>query len=136
MQIAIQEAKKALSNNEVPIGCVLVKDGKIICKTHNTRKKSSLCIDHAEIKCITKAEKKLKDWRLDGYEMYVTLKPCQMCTEVIKQCRLSTVYYLAESNFEKNKKKETTNILKLNESEQLEKDYLNSLKNFFKSMRK
>jgi len=77
MDIAFDEAKKGFKQNEVPIGAILVKNGKIIAKSHNNKEKKSCCLCHAEINVIKKASKKMKNWRLDDCEMYVTLDPCQ-----------------------------------------------------------
>ena len=71
MKIALNEAKKALKNDEVPIGAVIVKDGKVIAKSYNKRNKNRLATAHAEITAIEKACKKIGDWRLDGMEIYV-----------------------------------------------------------------
>ena len=79
MNEAIKEAKKAYNKNEVPIGAVIVLDGKIIARGQNSREKSQNAIKHAEIIAIEKACKKLKSWRLENAEMYVTLEPCPMC---------------------------------------------------------
>lgn len=92
MNIAFDEAKKGFKQNEVPIGAILVKNGKIIVKSHNNKEKKSCCLCHAEINVIKKASKKMKNWRLDDCEMYVTLDPCPMCASAIKQSRISTVY--------------------------------------------
>jgi len=92
MDIAFDEAKKGFKQNEVPIGAILVKNGKIIAKSHNNKEKKSCCLCHAEINVIKKASKKMKNWRLDDCEMYVTLDPCPMCASAIKQSRISTVY--------------------------------------------
>lgn len=92
MEIAFNEAKKGFKQNEVPIGAVIVKNGKIIAKSHNNKEKKCCCLFHAEINAIKKASKKLKKWRLDDCEMYVTLDPCPMCASVIKQSRISNVY--------------------------------------------
>jgi tRNA(adenine34) deaminase len=97
MQIALCEAQKAERKREVPIGAVIVRDGKVVSRAHNLReiRMNSLC--HAEILAIDKACRKLKNWRLDGCEMYVTLEPCQMCMGAIKNARISKVYYGAMS---------------------------------------
>ena len=92
INIAFDEAKKGFKQNEVPIGAILVKNGKIIAKSHNNKEKKSCCLCHAEINVIKKASKKMKNWRLDDCEMYVTLDPCPMCASAIKQSRISTVY--------------------------------------------
>ncbi len=78
---------------EVPIGAVIVKDNKIIATAYNTREKDQIATHHAEIKAIEKACKKLKSWRLDDAEMYVTLEPCPMCAGAIVNARIKKVHY-------------------------------------------
>ena len=92
MREALKEAEKAKKINEVPIGCVIVKDGKIIGRGYNRRMKDKNTLSHAELIAIKKASKKLKDWRLDDCEMYVTNEPCQMCSGAIVQSRIKKVY--------------------------------------------
>ena len=91
MKAAIAQAKKASAIDEVPIGCVIVYDGKIIGRGYNRRNtdKSTLC--HAEITAIKKASKYIGDWRLEGCTLYVTLEPCQMCSGAIIQARIDRV---------------------------------------------
>ena len=96
MSAAIKEAYKALQEDEVPIGCVIVKEGKIIARGHNRRESLNLVSAHAEIQAITKANKKLKSWRLEGCDIYVTLEPCIMCAGAIIQSRFVNVYYGAK----------------------------------------
>lgn len=96
MQIAIEEAKKAQKCGEVPIGAVIVCGGKVIAKAHNTREKKQNALCHAETICIAKACKKLKSWRLENCEMFVTLEPCPMCAGAIANARLKKVIYAAE----------------------------------------
>jgi len=98
MDIALEEAKKALQKENVPVGAVIIKNNKIIAKAHNLKKSSKNVMDHAEIICIKKANKKIKDWRLNGCDMYVTLEPCEMCKEVINSSRITNVYYLSKRN--------------------------------------
>lgn len=93
LNVAYKEAEKAFSEDEAPIGAVIVKDGKIIAKAHNRREKNNIALAHAEILCIEKACKKLKSWRLDGCELYVTLEPCLMCSGAITQARIKKVYF-------------------------------------------
>ncbi len=93
MKCALKEADKALLKDEVPIGAVIVKDGKIISKGHNLVEKTNLPTRHAEIIAIEKACKKLNGWRLDGAEMYVTLEPCPMCAGAIVNSRIKKVYF-------------------------------------------
>ena len=99
LEIVLKEAKKAYKKGEIPVGCVIVRDNEIISEAHNTKQKSHSCINHAEIIAITKAEKRIKDWRLNDCELYVSLEPCNMCKEVIRQARIKKVYYLEKSNF-------------------------------------
>lgn len=91
MKEALKEAKKAYKLGEVPIGCVIVYEGKIIGRGYNRRNtdKSTLC--HAEITAIKKASKYIGDWRLEGCTLYVTLEPCQMCAGAIVQARIDRV---------------------------------------------
>ncbi len=93
MKEALKEAKKAELIDEVPIGCVIVKDDKIIARGHNQRETKQSPIGHAEIIAINKASKKLKSWRLEGCDIYVTLEPCIMCSGAIIQSRINKVYY-------------------------------------------
>ena len=93
MDLAIKEAKKAELKDEVPIGAVVVKDGKVIARAHNLMEKTQLATAHAEINAIEKACTVLGDWRLDGCEMYVTLEPCPMCAGAILNARISKVYF-------------------------------------------
>ena len=93
MKSAILEAKKALKKDEVPIGAVIVKDGKIIARAFNKTESSNLATAHAELLAINKACKKLNSWRLDGLELYVTLEPCPMCAGAILNARIKKVYF-------------------------------------------
>ncbi|MBQ7374122.1 MAG: tRNA adenosine(34) deaminase TadA [Clostridia bacterium] len=93
MKSAIKQAKKAEMAEEVPIGCVIVKDGKIIARAYNMRQTKRVATAHAEILAIEKACKKIKDWRLDGMEMYVTLEPCAMCAGAIANSRIKKVWF-------------------------------------------
>lgn len=100
MLIALELAKKAMKKGEVPVGAVIVKNGKIIAKGFNKKEHSHMATRHAEIEAIEKASKKQKDWRLNDCEMYVTLEPCCMCTGAILSSRLKKVYIGAmEQNF-------------------------------------
>lgn len=92
MQEALKEAKKAAEKLEVPVGCVIVKDGKIIARAHNQKETKTDTTKHAEIMAIQKASKKLGAWRLLDCEMYVTLEPCSMCAGAMIQSRIKKVY--------------------------------------------
>ena len=91
MREAIRQAKKAWALEEVPIGCVIVYEGKIIARGYNRRNTDKNTLSHAELNAIRKASKKLGDWRLEGCTMYVTLEPCQMCAGAIVQARIDEV---------------------------------------------
>ena len=91
MKEAIRQAKKAYALREVPIGCVIVYEGKIIARGYNRRNTDKNTTSHAEINAIRKASKKLGDWRLEGCTLYVTLEPCQMCAGAIVQSRMKKV---------------------------------------------
>ena len=92
MKEAIKEAQKAAEKLEVPVGCVIVKDGKIIARAHNLKETKIDTTKHAEIIAIQKASKKLKEWRLLDCDMYVTLEPCSMCAGAMIQARIRKVY--------------------------------------------
>ena len=104
IEIAYKEALKAYKRDEVPVGAVIVLDGKIIAKAYNKKVSSNDVCAHAEILAIKKASLKLKDWRLVDCEMYVTLEPCPMCAGAIEQSRIKKVYIGTKSNFESNQK--------------------------------
>lgn len=89
MKEALRQAKKAYALEEVPIGCVIVYEDKIIARGYNRRNTDKNTLAHAEISAIKKASKKLGDWRLEGCTLYVTLEPCQMCAGAIVQARIS-----------------------------------------------
>ena len=91
MKEAIRQEKKAYALREVPIGCVIVYEGKIIARGYNRRNTDKNTTSHAEINAIRKASKKLGDWRLEGCTLYVTLEPCQMCAGAIVQARIDKV---------------------------------------------
>ena len=93
MKAAIKEAQKALAIDEVPIGAVIVVDGKIIARAHNAMEKTKLATAHAEILCLNKASKKFKSWRIENAEMYVTVEPCAMCAGAIVNARINKVYF-------------------------------------------
>ena len=93
MKVALKEAEKARVIDEVPIGCVIVLNNKIIAKAHNIRESKQNPVGHAEILAIQKASKKLNSWRLENCEMYVTIEPCIMCAGAIIQSRIKKVYY-------------------------------------------
>lgn len=91
MAAALKQAKKAYELGEVPIGCVIVRDGKIIARGYNRRNTDKNTLSHAEITAVNKASKVVGDWRLEGCELYVTLEPCQMCAGALVQSRIDRV---------------------------------------------
>ena len=91
MKAAIKEARKAYALDEVPIGCVIVQNNKIIARGYNRRNTDKNTLAHAEMSAIKKASKKTGDWRLEDCTMYVTLEPCQMCAGAIVQARIPHV---------------------------------------------
>ncbi len=91
MRKAIEQARKGETIGEVPIGCVIVRDGKIIARGYNRRKNDKNTLSHAELTAINKACKKTGDWRLEDCVLYVTLEPCQMCAGAIVQARIPLV---------------------------------------------
>lgn len=91
MKEAIRQAHKAWKLQEVPIGCVIVKDGKIIARGYNRRNTDKNTLAHAELQAIRKASRVVGDWRLEGCVMYITLEPCQMCAGAIVQARIPKV---------------------------------------------
>ena len=102
IDIAYNESLKAYNENEVPVGCVIIKDDKIISVNHNSKVKNNSIFEHAEILCIKEAETKLNDWRLNDCIMYVTLEPCPMCASAIEQSRIKKVYIGTKSNLKSN----------------------------------
>lgn len=128
INLALEEAKKAYEKNEVPVGAIIVKDDEIIAKSHNLKVKTNQIISHAEILAIIEATEKLKDWRLNECEMYVTLEPCPMCAGAIYQSRIKKIYIGAKSNINSNEGI-IRDILSNNEyNHQVEIEYLNNQK--------
>ena len=97
MKAALKQAEKALAIGEVPIGAVIVENGRIIGRGYNRRNTDHTTLAHAEITAIRKANKKVGDWRLEGCTLYVTLEPCQMCAGALVQSRIDRVVIGAPS---------------------------------------
>jgi len=93
MKIALDEAKKSNRIGDVPVGAVIVRNGKIISKAHNLKEKKQNALYHAEVLAISRACKKLKSFRLNDCELYVTLEPCLMCCGAIIASRLKKIYF-------------------------------------------
>ena len=93
MRLAIKEAQKAEMIDEVPIGAIIVKDGKVIARAHNKKESKNQATRHAEIEAIEKATKKVNNWWLEDCDIYVTLEPCAMCAGALINSRLRNIYF-------------------------------------------
>ena len=93
MEIALKEAKKSIGSGDIPIGAVVVLNGEILSKAHNTKEKDGLVTSHAEITAINQASKKLGNYRMDGGTIYITKEPCLMCMGAIIGARIKNVYF-------------------------------------------
>ena len=141
MKMALEQAREGADMGEVPIGAVIVKDGKVIAKAHNLREKLNIATGHAEIIAIEMANKKLKSWRLDSCTLYVTIEPCPMCAGAIIQSRIKKVVYGAKDK-KSGSHESITNLFELpfNHKVEIENGILKEecgeiLTNFFKNMR-
>lgn len=141
MKEALKEAKKAYKKDEIPVGCVIVKNDEIIAKAHNLKETKNLATAHAEILAIEKAAKELKSWRLSDCEMYITLEPCTMCMGAIILSRIKKIYigtmdektgacgsFINLQNYKYNHKVEIETGLMKEECEKI-------IKEFFKKLR-
>ena len=141
MNEALKEAQKAFLEDEIPIGAVIVKEGKIIARAHNQKESFKVATSHAEILAINEASKVVKDYRLLDCEMYVTLEPCIMCAGAIIAARIPKLIYAAKdlrygahSSFI-NIFDQKVNHKVMVESGILEEESSNLIKDFFKKMR-
>lgn len=142
MKAAIKEAKKAAKLGEVPIGCVIVYEDKIIGRGYNKRNTNKTTLAHAELIAIQKASKAIGDWRLEDCTMYVTLEPCQMCSGAIVQARIKEVI-VGTMNPKAGCAGSVLNILQMEEFNHqvelttgvMEEECAELLKEFFKELR-
>ena len=130
--VCLDEAKIAYNDGDVPVGAVIVNNGNIISRAHNTRDKENNVLGHAEINAILLASTKLGRWNLNDCELYVSLKPCSMCLEIIKQSRIDHVYYILDKL---NYKKEYDRTILHKINSQNERMYADLLSKFFKNKR-
>ncbi len=130
MKLALKEAEKSIKTDDVPVGAVIVENGIVLAKAHNTKEKKKNVIRHAEINVVEKACKKKKNWYLNECELYVTLEPCSMCMGAIEQSRIKKVIYAAP-----REKKDINNKIIIEQGEGVENSR-ELLKNFFKNKRK
>lgn len=131
--ILMENTNKSLENNDVPVGAVIVKDGKVLAFGYNTREKDQNVLGHAEINAILEAQKILNNWNLSGCDLYVTLVPCSMCLEIIKQSRIDNIYYLLDKPASK-KEFYKSKMQKINDAS-YENKYADILSDFFKKLR-
>ena len=125
---------KASKVDEVPVAAIITYENKIIAKAYNKREKNNDVLGHAEIKCIEKASKKIKTWKLDKCILFVTLKPCSMCEKIINESRIKKVIYILDKT--KNKKEYyKTKYVKLNDLNK-ENNIKKIMNNFFIKKRK
>ena len=142
MKEAIRQAEKAYKIEEVPIGCVIVQDDKIIARGYNRRNIDKNTLSHAELNAIKKASKKTGDWRLEDCTMYITLEPCQMCAGAIVQSRMQRVV-IASMNAKAGCAGSVLNLLQMKEFNHqveitrgvLEEACSSMLSGFFKELR-
>ena len=139
MNLALKEAKKAIKYGDIPIGCVIVMNNKVVSKGFNKKEFNNNPIKHAEIIAIEKASKKLNTWHLDECTLYTTMEPCLMCAGAILQSRISRIVYGLQNNnfgevtsnnevFKNNKKIEIVGCI-------CEEESKNLVQNFFKNIR-
>lgn len=135
MNLALKQALKAYKKQEVPIGAIVIKNGKIISKAYNKKENKQITTKHAEIIAIERACKKLKTWHLDGCEIYTTMEPCLMCYGAIEQSRISKIYYgLKNMNFGFKSKYNIETKLQVCECK-ISNEYIDYIKSFFKEKR-
>ena len=135
MNLALKQALKAYKKQEVPIGAIVVKNGKIISKAYNKKENKQITTKHAEIIAIERACKKLKTWHLDECEIYTTMEPCLMCYGAIEQSRISKIYYgLKNMNFGFKSKYNIETKLQVCECK-ISNEYIDYIKSFFKEKR-
>lgn len=137
---ALKSAEKALKEGEVPIGAVVVLDGKVISRGHNRRTKRQIATAHAEIEAIEKACKKLGSWRIPECELYVTLEPCPMCMGAVLNSRIKKVYFGAPEDKGRSLTKELATANLLNHTVEVEGGVMEEecreiLSRFFSEMR-
>ncbi len=132
----IIESHKCLKYADVPIGAIIVKNDKIIGRGFNTREKDNNILGHAEINAILEASKSLNNWNLSDCDLYVSLQPCSMCNEVIKQSRIRNVYYLlGKLSFKKEYNRTIFHEFQENDTFYIKQMYAKELSDFFKEKR-
>ncbi len=129
----LDQVNIAKENDEIPVGAIIVdKKGNIISESCNNRQNSYNVLGHAEINAIIEAERIIKDWRLDGYDLIVNLKPCEMCSIIIKEARIDNVYYFVDSSDNNNY---LNNLIKVENYKEYNDLFSNIIKDYFRNKR-
>ena len=130
IQLLYELVLKSYKKGEIPVGSIVIYNNKVIGKGYNTRQSTYNVCGHAEINAIKQAEKYIKDWRLDNCILISTLKPCNMCSSIIKESRINKVYYLYDQDGVKD-----NNYIKLDINNEYSQKINELFNNFFKNMR-
>ena len=136
LDLLLKNAKKAFNKGEIPVSAVILdKDGKIVSSSYNNRQRSCNVLGHAEVLAILKAEQRIRDWRLDGYSMVVSLEPCDMCSMVIKESRLDIIYYFVSKKSNDSGLCIDVNKKKIEDYEEYTEKFKDLLTSFFDNKR-
>ena len=136
LDLLLKSAEKAYKKGEIPVSAVILDgSGRIVSSAYNNRQNKFNVLGHAEISAILKAEKKIKDWRLDGYYMIVTLEPCNMCSMVIKESRIDNVYYFLPKKNDNDSWEISINKKQLDNYDEYSKKFKELLTDFFNNKR-
>ena len=133
MELAIEQAKIAFNNGDVPVGAVIVRNNEVLSCSYNKKNTENVAVYHAEILSIIDASKKIGTWYLDDCDIYVTLKPCDMCMYALAEARIRNVYYLLDSNYVDNLNK-NYNKINVNKMDDIY-EYNDLISAFFKKLR-
>ncbi len=131
MKLALEAAKEAVKEGNVPVGCAIIKNNEVLSIAYNKKNSHNISVYHAEILAIIEACNKLNTWNLEECDMYVTLKPCAMCAGAIAESRIKNVYYLLDSNYHLNNVLLKTNYIKID----FESEYPKLISDFFVNVR-
>ena len=136
LNLLLKNAQKAYKKGEIPVSAVIVdQSGNVISSSFNDRQKKYNVLGHAEINAILNAEKKIRDWRLDGYSMIVTLEPCNMCSMIIKESRLDKVYYFLPKKSDNDSWEININKEQIKEYKEYTNNFKQLLTDFFNNKR-
>lgn len=136
LDLLLKNAEKAYKKGEIPVSSVILdQSGKVVSYSSNDRQRKCNVLGHAEVNAILKAEKNIRDWRLDGYSLIVTLEPCNMCTAIIKECRLDKVYYFLPKKNDDNSWEININKEQITNYEEYTSKFKQLLTDFFNNKR-